>query len=145
MVPNCSDVFPYRLLLGVDQFSWPFLLPIRMGEQIIVTEAYGNLFRHLLLLRIGDEGAQVGAVITGQPGIGVSLQPDLHPIRQLTGGPSDANASNSWKLTLDFPDAWGSAAPPPTRFPSSPFTQPSTPISSACAVSLFGYRSFATV
>ena len=65
------------------------LLPFRpddtSGDRILVTKSYENMCRHLLYLHKDDKGTDKGAVLTGQPGVGASLRPDPHPVRQLTG------------------------------------------------------------
>ena len=70
------DKFPYILELGVDQ-KGTALLHFRAsdtsGNRILVTEAYNNIFHRLLNLRRWDNGKSRGAVLTGQPGTGVSL------------------------------------------------------------------------
>jgi len=70
------DKFPYVLELGVDQ-NGRTLLPFHGGDtsgnRILVTESYNNIFHRLLDLRQRDKGKNRGAVLTGQPGTGVSL------------------------------------------------------------------------
>ena len=67
--------FPYKLSLGMDLRGAP-LLPFRFHttskNQILVTEAYDEVFDRLMILRKKDEGSTRGAVLTGQPGIGAS-------------------------------------------------------------------------
>ena len=73
---NFPNKFPYKLSLGVDSHDRP-LLPFysgrTSGNQILVTEAYDDMFHHLLYRRWNDKGRTAGAVLTGQPGIGVPL------------------------------------------------------------------------
>ena len=68
--------FPYKLSLGVDSRGTP-LLPFHSrstsGNQIVVTKAYDKIFDRLMALREEDEGDDIGAVLTGQPGTGASL------------------------------------------------------------------------
>ena len=80
--PKFRDKFPYTLKLGVDT-AGQSLLPFRpddtSGNQILVTEAYDYMFHRLLGLRQRDRGKNKGAVLTGQPGIGVFLNQTLTP------------------------------------------------------------------
>ena len=67
--------FPYTLSLGSNSAGAP-LLAFRRGDtsdRILVTEAYHTMFRRLMSLREHDDGSDVGAVITGQPGGGASI------------------------------------------------------------------------
>ena len=84
------EPLPYVLELGVDQGGKP-LLPFRAGDisgdRILITKSYENMFYRLLRIRRYDKGAGRGALLTGQPGIGESLLPGPHPVRQLTGTP----------------------------------------------------------
>jgi hypothetical protein len=82
-----ANKFPYKLSLGVAPHSTsrlPFGSIRTLGNQIVVTRSYEDMFHRLLRFRKDDTGTKRGAVLTGQPGIGTSLQPDLHPVRQLT-------------------------------------------------------------
>jgi len=76
------------LELGVGTEGKP-LLPFHIGDtprnQILVTKPYDEIFRRVLCLRQRDRGKGRGVVLTGQPGIGASLWPGPHPVRQLTG------------------------------------------------------------
>ena len=74
--------------LGVDpkgNSPLPFHDGDTSGNRILVTKSYETVFYCLLSLRQEDKGNTRGAVITGQPGVSVSLWPDPHPVRQLTG------------------------------------------------------------
>lgn len=67
------STFPYKLSLGVDSNN-KCLLPFRRdgsGDQILVTSSYNTMFHRLLRLCEDDTGTTKGAVITGQPGVGV--------------------------------------------------------------------------
>jgi len=76
--------FPYPLELGVDTLGRSFL-PFQDGftseGKMVVTEAYDYMFHRLLGLRKRDKGTHRGAILTGQPGIGVSLRSGPHPVR----------------------------------------------------------------
>ena len=81
--PSKSDfpnAYPYDLSLGTDE-DGP-LLPFRstntLGDRILVTKAYDDVFHRILRLRAKDLGGSRGAVITGQPGVGASLRPNPH-------------------------------------------------------------------
>jgi len=69
---------PYELSFGVPDSN--FVSP--SGNLILVTKEFDIMLHRLLDLRERDKwGDARGAVITGQPGTGASLQPDLHPMR----------------------------------------------------------------
>ena len=73
---------PYKLSLGVDS-NKKCLLPFHRndsGDQILVTRSYNTMFHRLLRLRGADTGTTRGAVITGQPGIGMCLWLDLYAV-----------------------------------------------------------------
>jgi hypothetical protein len=84
---NFLDVFPYKLSLGADE-QGESLLPFHpsptLGNTILVTKSYDDLFHRTLCLRKNDVGHSKGVVFTGQPGIGTPLSPNPHPVRQLT-------------------------------------------------------------
>jgi len=67
--------FPSKLSLGVDSGS-KSLLPFRpgstLGDQILVTKSYDDMFHRLLRLRKNDEGVMRGVVLTGQPSVSTS-------------------------------------------------------------------------
>ena len=68
--------FPYQLSLGRSTSGAP-LPPFRaddiLGDKIVVTESYDQMYHRLLRLRMSDVGGKAkGAVLTGQPGVGVS-------------------------------------------------------------------------
>jgi hypothetical protein len=68
--------FPYILEFGVGpkhHSHLRFHVDDTLGGRIVVTKAYDDMFHRLLLLRHRDAGSNIGAVLTGQPGIGVSL------------------------------------------------------------------------
>ena len=67
--PKFRKEFPYPLSIG----EGPTISPA--GKPILITEAYDKMFRRLLGLREEDLKSKSvkGAVITGQPGIGVPL------------------------------------------------------------------------
>jgi hypothetical protein len=70
-----SNTFPYKLSLRMDSRGrslMPFSPNTTSGDQILVTKSYDDMFHRLLLLRNGDVGADRGAVLTGQSGIGRS-------------------------------------------------------------------------
>ena len=71
---NFSEQYPYELSLGMDKYG-ESLLPFRdgsiLGDKILVTKSYDDMFQRILCLR--NENCGRGAVITGQPGIGGSL------------------------------------------------------------------------
>jgi len=70
-----SNTFPYKLSLGKRPNGAP-LLPFhpRVSEdRILVTISYERMFHRLLRLRKIDTEKSRGAVLTGQPGIGVAL------------------------------------------------------------------------
>ena len=64
------------LKLGVRQGGEP-LLPFRSsvtsGDKILITKSFDDMLYRLLLIRLSDKGNRRGAVLTGQPGIGVSV------------------------------------------------------------------------
>jgi len=68
------DVFPYALSHGLDLGEVaPFARNAAPIRQILVTEAYNNMFHRLLSHRLSsDTGESKGAVLLGQPGIGAS-------------------------------------------------------------------------
>ena len=69
------NTFPYKLPLGMDPIGTalvPFGPLATSGAQILITKAYDNMFHRILCLRAIDNGTNRGAVITGQPGVGVS-------------------------------------------------------------------------
>ena len=81
------DKFPYELSLGrgLAQESLPDFLPNpESGAKILVTESYEHMFLRILDFRMKDSGFKKGLVLTGQPGIGLSLQLDIIPVQQLT-------------------------------------------------------------
>ena len=81
------NTFPYKLSLGKSTDGVP-LLPFRPSaseDRILVTMSYETMFRRLLGLRKISNERTRGVVLTGQPGIGVALQPDPRSVRQLTG------------------------------------------------------------
>jgi hypothetical protein len=70
-----GSTFPYKLSLTADSDSispLPFVPNSVCRNQILVTRAYDDMFHRLLRLRMDDKGDTKGAVLTGQPGIGVS-------------------------------------------------------------------------
>ena len=84
--PEFGDQFPHPLDLGVDTAGISLLHfheDDRSGNQILITKAYDDMFHRLLGLRRRDTGRNKGAIITGQPGVGVSPRSDPHPVRQL--------------------------------------------------------------
>jgi len=81
------EPLPYVLELGVDQGGKPFRAGNTSGDRILITKSYEDMFYRLLHIRQYDKGGGRGAVLTGQPGIGVSLLTGPHPVRQLTGTP----------------------------------------------------------
>ena len=81
------DIFPYELSFGVDQdetFPLPFCSYGALGNQILVTKSYDDMFHRMLRLRSYDRGTARGVVLTGQSGTGASQRLDPHPVRQLT-------------------------------------------------------------
>ena len=67
--------FPYPLSLGTKAGSAPFMIPrgnSTFEDNIVVTQSHDDMFHRLLRLRTGDNGGRKGAVLTGQPGIGMS-------------------------------------------------------------------------
>ena len=64
------NTFPYKLPLGANL---PFRPGNTSGDQILVTKSYDNMFHRLLRLRKKDKGRTRGVVLTGQPGVGMSL------------------------------------------------------------------------
>jgi hypothetical protein len=101
-----GSTFPYKLPLGADTDNispLPFLPNSVCGNQILVTRAYDDMFHRLLRLRMNDKGDTKGAVLTGQPGIGMSPRFDPHSVRQLTGAPVLQGKPRSLTLSLrDF-------------------------------------------
>jgi len=74
---NFLDTFPYELSLGPDGVPLlPFDDSNTSGSQILVTESYNCMLRRLLHLRSEDSRDNKGAVLTGQPGIGISKSND---------------------------------------------------------------------
>lgn len=72
--------FPYALSLGVEGINAIPFLPAEnqaSSPHILVTRAYDDMFHRLLRLRRYETGL-TGAVIVGQPGIGVP--PSCHTI-----------------------------------------------------------------
>ena len=70
-----QDKFPYELSLGLGPDGMS-LLPFRQGGTsagILVTKAYEDMFKRLMSLRGRDAGNNVGAGITGQPGVGAFI------------------------------------------------------------------------
>jgi len=80
ILPDGPADLPNVLCLGTD-----LDFPPPMGNRILVTQAYEDLFRRLLVLRKRDVGSARGAVVTGQPGTGTSMNRPP-PVRQLIGG-----------------------------------------------------------
>ena len=82
---------PYKLSLGVKQGGTD-LLPFRSGStsggQILVTESYDTLLHRMLSFRRQGRGDTKGVVLTGQPGTGASLLPDLNAARHSPTHPS---------------------------------------------------------
>jgi hypothetical protein len=64
--------FSYTLSLGVDSSCVPFSNNGALGDRILITKAYDDMFHRLLRRRAEDEGNARGAVLTGQPGVGAS-------------------------------------------------------------------------
>jgi hypothetical protein len=58
--------------LGDPKCILPFSPDGTLGNRILITESYEDLYLRILRLREVDEGDDKGAVITGQPGTGVS-------------------------------------------------------------------------
>ena len=88
--PKLADKFPYILELGVNQEGGallPFHTGDTLGNQILVTESYNNIFHRLLGLRRWDNGKSRGAVLTGQPGTGVSFDRGPRSVQRLTCAP----------------------------------------------------------
>ena len=69
-VSKFQSTFPYELPLGV---VLPFCPGSTSENKIIVTKSYDHMFHRVLRFRENDEGRTKGIVLTGQPGIGVSL------------------------------------------------------------------------
>ena len=46
------------------------------GSKILVTGSYNDIFHYILLLRQLHPEVRKGVVLTGQPGVGASPQPD---------------------------------------------------------------------
>ena len=71
--PNFPNTLPYVISLREDDNTSP--LPFdshkQLGNHILVTKSYDDMFHRILRLRLADIGADVGVVLTGQPGIGV--------------------------------------------------------------------------
>ena len=69
-----SSNFPHTLGLRVD--SRGSLLPFHpedtVDTEIVVTQAYENTYNRILTLR-GTKSKRRAVVLTGQPGVGVSL------------------------------------------------------------------------
>jgi hypothetical protein len=70
--PELLNRRPYKLSLGVNPEDVPFYTRNASASQILVTEAYDDVYHRLLLRRKNDPGDERGAVLTGQPGIGAS-------------------------------------------------------------------------
>ena len=75
--------FPRELSLGA---KLPFHTN-RSKNWILVTESYETTFHRILDIRMDRGLPGRGLVLTGHPGIGVSPQPDPHPVWQLIGAP----------------------------------------------------------
>jgi len=69
--------FPYPLSLEIDRTEdgafIPLPLPTESGSQILVTESYEKNVPSPVAYPQSERGSRKGAVITGQPEIGVSL------------------------------------------------------------------------
>jgi len=68
ILPDRPADLPNVLCLGTD-----LDFPPPTGNRILVTRAYEDLFRRLLVIRERDVGSARGAVVTGQPGTGTSM------------------------------------------------------------------------
>jgi len=72
-----SDKFPYIMGLGTNTMPKSLLLfdsEETANSEIVITEAYEKTYNHILNLRgRGSEANTGGVVLTGQPGIGMSL------------------------------------------------------------------------
>ena len=72
-VVHFPETFPSELHLKLGKnHQLPLNHSIPEGR-IIVTKAFDDMFHRILRLRARDTGSQKGVVLTGQPGIGVSM------------------------------------------------------------------------
>ena len=75
LVPTSPTSSPTSYHSGWTRTTDPSCLFIPAGHQgtRFSSEAYDDMFHHLLYLRWNEKGRTAGAVLTGQPGIGVPL------------------------------------------------------------------------
>ena len=73
-----SKKFPRELQLRAKS---PFYVDTK-ENQILITQSYETMFHHILNIHMQELQGR-GVVLTRQPGISVSLQPDPRPMQQL--------------------------------------------------------------
>lgn len=81
------DQFPYTLSLGrqLPLEHLPHFLTMHAWKGgILIPESYEVMIRRLLRFHRLDLGSTRGVILTGQPGVGLSPQSSLLPVRQLT-------------------------------------------------------------